>query len=550
MFSAGVTEGQSTTRPPLFDGTNYSYWKERMRIFIQSNDYKLWLIVKNDCGVPMKKVDEVVEEKSKRSIALLAITSTHNNVDDEDDDSDDTDLRLFVQKFKKMMLKKGAKKNTPPKCYGCGEIGHIKPMCPKLKNEKDKRAPKKQRAYISWENDGSGSEDSETEEVANLCLMTIEDGETSKEVCLKASSTSWYLNNGCSKHMTGDASKFRSLDFFKGGNVVFCDNDKGKIIGSGTVGRDNATTFESVLLVEGLKHNLLSISQLCDRGASVERFQNTFLTKEIIPPKIVDNDLFKSATYAPSKSLFSQQGLLRFIHLTYEFFCPNLIRQFCSNLRTTLGDSPSLISYVDGKTVFVDGAALTSLLGHRKGEITDNLDETFQDEGIWRQLGLDHRDLKFRNSNNPSVINLTLIQRVQQYIFCYVLLPRDSNHGVVNKGDIRLFHVLLNNVKFDWVHFFLVALREGSRFSHLRFAVPIMHILAHCKVDLTRDTQVPVKKTCYIKDTKFSRIMYREEGDVALNLNLVVADEEESQNETQAESSRAGGSRATERVTR
>ncbi|VFQ94892.1 unnamed protein product [Cuscuta campestris] len=128
------------------------------------------------------QLSKVVEERNKRSIALPATTSTHNNVDDEDDDNDDTDLGLFVRKFKKMMLKKGAKKNTPPKCYGCGEIGHIKPMCPKLKNEKDKRAPKKQRAYISWENDGSESEGSETKEVANLCLMAIEDSDTSKEV--------------------------------------------------------------------------------------------------------------------------------------------------------------------------------------------------------------------------------------------------------------------------------------------------------------------------------------------------------------------------------
>ncbi|VFQ77283.1 unnamed protein product [Cuscuta campestris] len=65
MFNAGLTEGQSTTRPPLFDGTNYLYWKERMRIFIQSNDYKLWLIVKNGCRVPMKKVGEVNVPKTE-----------------------------------------------------------------------------------------------------------------------------------------------------------------------------------------------------------------------------------------------------------------------------------------------------------------------------------------------------------------------------------------------------------------------------------------------------------------------------------------------------
>ncbi|VFQ94709.1 unnamed protein product [Cuscuta campestris] len=298
---------------------------------------------------------------------------------------------------------------------------------------------------------------------------------------------------------------------------------------------------------DGTKYIPIQTGLAFNTGASVERFDNIFLTKEIIPPKIVDKDLFQMATYAPSKSLFSQQGLLHFIHLTYEFFCPNLIHQFYSNLCTTLGDSPSLISYVDGKTIFVDGDGLTTLFGLRRGEITDKLDETFQDEAIWKQLGLDHRDLKFRNSSNPSGINLTLIQRIQQYIFSYVLLPRDSNHGVVNKDDIRLFHVLLNNVNFDWVHFFLVAFSDGTRFSHLRFVIPIMHILAHCKVDLTRNTRVLVKKTCFIKDTKFTRTIFLKETTGEQNLDLVVADEEESENE--AESSRAGGSRTTERVT-
>ncbi|VFQ94185.1 unnamed protein product, partial [Cuscuta campestris] len=67
---------------------------------------------------------------------------------------------------------------------------------------------------------------------------------------------------------------------------------------------------------EGSKYIHIQTGLASNTGASVERFHNIFLTKEIVSPKIVNKDLFKSATYAPSKSMFLQQGLLRFIHLT------------------------------------------------------------------------------------------------------------------------------------------------------------------------------------------------------------------------------------------
>ena len=60
--------------------------------------------------------------------------------------------------------------------------------------------------------------------------------------------------------MTGDESKFAFLTKRNGGYITFGDNEKGRIIGQGNIGNDTPSPIESVLLVDGLKHNLLSIS--------------------------------------------------------------------------------------------------------------------------------------------------------------------------------------------------------------------------------------------------------------------------------------------------
>jgi len=53
------------------------------------------------------------------------------------------------------------------------------------------------------------------------------------------------------------------------GFVSYGDNNQGKILGMGVVGNPSTTTIKDVMLVDGLKHNLLSISQFCDNGFTI-----------------------------------------------------------------------------------------------------------------------------------------------------------------------------------------------------------------------------------------------------------------------------------------
>ena len=77
--------------------------------------------------------------------------------------------------------------------------------------------------------------------------------------------------------MTGDRAMFSTLKSKGRGHVTFGDNSKGKIIGEGSIGKTSSPIIKNVLLVEGLKHNLLSISQMCDKGNHVS-FDKSYCT--------------------------------------------------------------------------------------------------------------------------------------------------------------------------------------------------------------------------------------------------------------------------------
>ena len=70
--------------------------------------------------------------------------------------------------------------------------------------------------------------------------------------------------------MTGDKDKFLTLRKEKNGSVSFGNDNSSKIIGEGIVRIGNKNErAQNVLLVEDMKHNLLSVSQICDQGHKV-----------------------------------------------------------------------------------------------------------------------------------------------------------------------------------------------------------------------------------------------------------------------------------------
>ena len=79
----------------------------------------------------------------------------------------------------------------------------------------------------------------------------------------------WYFDSGCFRHMTGNKSYFTNLNDCVTGHVTFADGAKEKIIAKGNIDKDDLPRLNDVRYVDGLKANLISVSQLCDQGYKV-----------------------------------------------------------------------------------------------------------------------------------------------------------------------------------------------------------------------------------------------------------------------------------------
>nr|GFC77914.1 integrase, catalytic region, zinc finger, CCHC-type, peptidase aspartic, catalytic [Tanacetum cinerariifolium] len=90
----------------------------------------------------------------------------------------------------------------------------------------------------------------------------------------------WYLNSGCSKHMTGDRSQLVNFIQKFLGTVKFRNDHVAKIMGYGDCKIGNVT-ISRVYFVEGLGHNLFSLGQFCDSDLEVAFRQHTCFIRNL-----------------------------------------------------------------------------------------------------------------------------------------------------------------------------------------------------------------------------------------------------------------------------
>jgi hypothetical protein len=80
----------------------------------------------------------------------------------------------------------------------------------------------------------------------------------------------WLIDSGCSRHMIRNKKLFSNLTPLSHKEyVTFRDDKKGKVLGTGVIKVNDFFTLNDVALVDKLRYNLFSVSQLVDADLEV-----------------------------------------------------------------------------------------------------------------------------------------------------------------------------------------------------------------------------------------------------------------------------------------
>ncbi|XP_050888669.1 uncharacterized protein LOC127093811 [Lathyrus oleraceus] len=238
-------------------------------------------------------------EKNKRSKGKFAVRGKSNFQNFGSNDSQNSKHSTSEKgecSSKDSGHSNGFKKRDVSKvqCYKCRKFGHFANSCRGKSNENHNNEAKVAREEVDDEDtllvmitegsygimDVPGSsysseslresncivpENSEKMHSDRNALVTIRDGVQGRD--------EWYLDSGCSTHMTGRKDWFVQINQAAESKVKFTDDTtlSAEGVGDVLIGKRNGghSRIKDVLYILGIKCNLLSIGQLLERGYKI-----------------------------------------------------------------------------------------------------------------------------------------------------------------------------------------------------------------------------------------------------------------------------------------
>jgi hypothetical protein len=147
-----------------------------------------------------------------------------------------------------------------------GIKNQVRTLCDQVKlisKKLDSFAPYEKNFVLSNKGKNTPNKQVQIKKSLNLCLVAY--------TALKVLDTCLcYLDSACSKHMTGGKTLLKDIQMDRGGRITFGDGSQDKVIGKGQIDIPRLGVSQKALYVEGLKANLLSISQFCDDDLGVQ----------------------------------------------------------------------------------------------------------------------------------------------------------------------------------------------------------------------------------------------------------------------------------------
>ncbi|GJS62416.1 retrovirus-related pol polyprotein from transposon TNT 1-94 [Tanacetum coccineum] len=161
----------------------------------------------------IKKDSEIVKAKVERKSIALKAKKESSDEECLTSGSEDEEYAMAVRDFKNFFKRRGRFVRQP---------------------RNDKKAFQRSRDDKNGKGSWSDSGEEDDEKVKDeRCLVA----HASSETCLgfDLEPNEWIKDNGCSKHMTGNRKLFSTYKAYNGGNVIFCSNLRGNIIGKGQI---------------------------------------------------------------------------------------------------------------------------------------------------------------------------------------------------------------------------------------------------------------------------------------------------------------------------